>query len=91
MKMTFEQWAETYKPVANQDCDRELFDGFLFETYGKDLLQVTRVRDTQPDKVWTLLDSDGHASINPGYSHINRIGYFITENPFYSFDLEIPV
>lgn len=90
-KLTFTAWINTYKPVANTNCDRDLFDGYMFETYGKDLLQVTRVRDKEPDKVWTLIDTDGDLSICPGYSHINRTGYFITQNPFYSHEVEVPL
>lgn len=89
--LDYDAWVDTYKPQVNPNGDPELFGGCMFETYGSDQREVARVRDKEPDKIWTMLDTDGVVTINPGYSHVNRMGYFITKIPFYSHELEIPV
>lgn len=77
-EMTYEDWLEKYKPVKNPYCNAP-FDGLMFETFDRELDHVHRVRENSKHSVWTLVDEDGHCFILPGYRHVNRLGYFITE------------
>jgi hypothetical protein len=55
-------------------------DDPCLETFGEDL---KKVKMTQPDHVWTIVDSDnGLMYAVPGYHHVNRINYIITEKPW---------
>lgn len=90
-KLTYAEWAETYKPVANHIDSSASYDGLMFETYGFDLSHVYNIQNKTPDKIWTLIEEGGVLWIASGYHRINRQGYFITKNPFYSHFIEIPL
>ena len=81
-------WIKTYKPIANAfdgnaSWQDEAGVGIMFETFGEELGFVLRVADKQPNHVWTLVDDDeGEPVIIHGYHIVNRIGYFITEEPW---------
>ena len=79
-------WDAKYKPQDNH------FDGAdKFETYGRDLDYVRSVHDTDPRRVWTLVDGDdGNLYIVDGFHLVNRINYFVTELPFEGKFLEVP-
>jgi hypothetical protein len=78
--MTEDEWIEKYKPVVNHLDSNAGWNGTLFETYGAELDHV----DSMPDNlVWTLSDGDlGEPVISNGYSFVNRLGYFVCENPW---------
>ena len=76
--MEYKDWLNKYKPITNPHCHAP-FDGLMFETFEKELDHVHRVRENNKQSVWTLIDADGRTMIIPGYRHINRLGYFITE------------
>ena len=72
-------WEAKYKPIKNfitgEDDDK-------FETYGEELDYVLSVANTEPRRVWTLVDGDdGNLYIVDGYHLVNRINYFITKEP----------
>lgn len=73
--MSFEEWADRYKPMPNHLDANASFNGLMFETFGQEL---EHVRSVNPATVWTLLDADGTTVIGKGYHWINRLGYFIT-------------
>jgi hypothetical protein len=80
-------WEAKYKPIKNHlDNDND-----KFETYGEELDYVRSVYDTDPRRVWTLIDGDdGNLYIVDGYHLVNRINYFVTEKPFEGQFLEVP-
>lgn len=84
IEISEDDFFEKYKPITNHLNDNAPFTyndkGLMFETYGEELEFVR----TQPDnKIWTYQDDDmGNPIIANGYHLVNRIGYFITENPF---------
>jgi hypothetical protein len=84
-------WAATYVPIDNHianDC-REGTD--RFETYGKELEFVLSVANTEPNRVWTLVEGDdGNLFIISGYHLVNRLNYFITAKPFEGESFEVP-
>lgn len=51
----------------------------LFETYGQDLDTVRKIAETDPKRVWTLIDADDGSTIwVNGFWRVNRILYAIT-------------
>jgi len=73
----------------------------MFAAYGSDL---TRVRSTNPQHVWTVIDVELFAGeshpyeeedadncwvIVPGYHYVNRIAYMITEMPWDNDSIEV--
>lgn len=82
--MSFDKWAETFKPIANTITPNAPYDGTMFETYGADLTEVLIVADGKHShlRVWTLVEGDeGDWVIVDGYHRVNRMGYFITAKP----------
>lgn len=80
MRISDEEWTVTYKPIKNPVTADASCDGEMFETYGDDLAFVM---NQNPLCVWTYVDDDnGIPCIVSGYHLVNRIGYFVTENPF---------
>lgn len=81
-------WEAKYVPMQN------LFDsnaGDKFETYGEELEHVLAVANSEPKRVWTLVEGDGgDLYIVNGYHLVNRLNYFITAKPFDGEFLEVP-
>lgn len=51
----------------------------LFETYGQDLETVRKIAETDPRRVWTLMDGEDDSTIwVNGFWRVNRILYAIT-------------
>ena len=82
IELTFDEWEETYKPIANIFSQESGCDGLLFETYGVELGHVAVVARTYPNCIWTLVDCDGELYVTAGMRFVNRLGYFITSIPF---------
>ena len=78
--MTLKEWADTYKPMKNDIEPERGWNETLHETYGKEL---DKVRLYEPlNRVWTWVDGDNGTYLVSGMSFVNRIGYFITEEPY---------
>jgi len=78
--MNFDEWNDKYYPIANhlnRDAGTE-----VFETYGLELGFVLGVAYMDGRRVWTLVDGDEGMYICNGYHLVNRVGYFITEQPY---------
>lgn len=76
MRISHNDWLETYKPQKNHLNTNASFDGTMYEIYGEEVAYVVE----QPhSKVWTVLDCDGKLVISSGYHRVNRMGYIITE------------
>jgi len=75
----FNEWCLKYEVMSNH-----LTGGIddKFETYGKELGYVLSIANTEPARVWTLVDGDdGNLYITSGYHLVNRVNYFITHKP----------
>jgi hypothetical protein len=69
------KWEEQFKPINRPK------EGCLYETYGEDLDFIK----AQPlNKIWTLMDDEatGIMFITNGFRLVNRLAYFITEEPW---------
>lgn len=95
-KLTVDQWMEEFIPIKNHLSDNaswqdENGDGIMFETFGIELGFVLGVAYANPQKIWTYVDGDDGTYIVDGYHLVNRIGYFITQNPSGDEFIEIEV
>lgn len=88
----YDEFIEKYKPIKNYINKEAPFDGFMFETFGRELNELKKYN---VKNIWTIIDAcEGLAIIN-GYHFVNRFGYFITENEWeeehIDVDLELDV
>jgi len=74
----WDEFTKKYTLVKNHLDDNASGDGFMFETYGP---EVEFVKDTPEERIWTLVDGGHHGIIVAGWHYVNRLGYFITEQP----------
>jgi hypothetical protein len=77
--MTFDQWVAEYQPIKNPIDPNSSYDGCLFETYGP---EWDFVRQQPLLKIWTLIETDEQMVICSGIHFVDRLGYFVTLNPF---------
>ena len=82
--MDIGNWVDKYKPIRNhfQDND-ETLEGF--ETYGKEL---DFVKEHSIHNIWTLIEEDEKRYVVSGFRLVNRLLYYVTENPWGT-DIEI--
>ena len=71
-------WEAKYQPIQNHIDPHA---GDKFETYGAELDYVLSIANSEPARVWTLVDGDDGLYITSGYHFVNRLNYFITKNP----------
>lgn len=87
--MSYDDWAETFRPILNPLYDNAPFDGWMFETFGKELAYL---RTCPRECIWTLLACDDEELyIVSGIHFVNRLGYFVTEVPIGEQDIEVLV
>ena len=80
IEMTFEEADEKFHFMVNNYDEYASFNGLMFETYGD---EVDYVKSISPDRIWTYGDGDdGGGYIWNGWHFVNRIGYFISEEPW---------
>ena len=80
----FDAWEAKYQPIKNQFSQQQEgeFVEDKFETYGEEVDYVLSVANTEPDRVWTLVEGDdSNLYITNGYHLVNRLNYFITKVP----------
>lgn len=76
----YDYFISNMKLVHNHIDENAGYDGFLFETYGQELEYV--LSQIENGTVLTLIDcGDEERSITQGYHLVNRLGYFILEEP----------
>lgn len=78
MTINYEEFEEKYLPKLNHIEEFASFDGYMYETFGKELDYILTV---DKENIWTIVDGDNDdLVIIPGYHLVNRFGYIITEN-----------
>ena len=80
----FDAWDAKYQPEKNHFAKKQQgeFVEDKFETYGEELDYVLSIANSEPNRVWTLVDGDdGNLYITNGYHLVNRFNYFVTKNP----------
>jgi hypothetical protein len=77
VSLTWKEWEEQFIPISNhlsKDIDHK-----MFETFGEEW-DFVKAQDSK--NVWTWLSGDGCDVIVNGFAYVNRLGYFITKNPW---------
>ena len=90
--INIDEFIEIYKPVKNHIIQDTPYNGYMFETFGKEIDYIVKLANNPESKqyVWTLLECDNEEFwIVPGYYIINRLGYFITEIPWESENIQV--
>ena len=85
--MTYDYWETNFKPIKNKISKYADDDLIHFETYGE---EFDFVKEQDPKTIWTEVDGDSGTYIVAGYHFVNRIHYYITENPWDDEYTEIP-
>lgn len=79
IELTFEEADEQFKFMVNNYDENASFEGLMFETYGD---EIEYVKSKPHNRIWMYGDGDdGGLYIWSGWGFVNRIGYFISENP----------
>lgn len=83
LRLGWEQWVRMFQPIKNTLNPNAPYDGFMFETYGPEYEAVVRAQaDLEyPNRVWTLISGEAD-EITEGWHYVNRLGYFITSEPY---------
>lgn len=85
--MTYDYWVDNFKPIKNKISKYPDDSLIHFETYGE---EVEFVQKADNKYIWTEVDGDSGTYIIAGYHFVNRISYYITENPWEDEYTEIP-
>lgn len=84
---TYDAWVDTFKPIKNTISKYPDDSLIHFETYGE---EYDYVKGIHPNFIWTEVDGDAGTYIVAGLHFVNRIHYYITENPWDDEYTEIP-
>lgn len=76
-KSDYDIWFDKFKPITVESLETEDESPRMYETYGEDW---EIIRNTNPRKIWTLLDCDGKFYLSHGIHYVNRLNYFICKN-----------
>ena len=93
LKLTHEEFEREYLPQQNHLDDNASSNGRMFETYGPEVDYVIGIANSEPGRVWTLVecdatdpdetDEDGDpyttTHLVSGFHLVNRMGYIITK------------
>jgi hypothetical protein len=87
---TYSSWEETFKPIKNKISKYPDDSLIHFETYGEEYEAVKQANEINPKTVWTEVDGEEGSYIVAGWHYVNRIHYYITENPWEDEWTEVP-
>ena len=83
---SFDKWEEKYTALKNpKSDDDEGLSTIMFETYGEEL---ETVRNHEPNKIWTIRDTEYGLLLTAGFGLIDRFGYIISEQSYEEADLD---
>ena len=74
--VSWEEFESEFKPLQNPLVSDAPFNGWMLETFGPEL---ELAKQAPENKVWTVLDVDGHIVFGSGFHFVNRMGYIICE------------
>ena len=83
---SFEKWEEKYTALKNPNSDEdEGLSAIMFETYGEEL---ETVRSHEPNKIWTIRDTEYGLLLFAGFGLVDRFGYILSEQAFNEEDVD---
>lgn len=77
-QITWDEFVDRFVPQPNHLDENASYDGFMFETFGDELVYI---REQDPALVWTILDTDDEIVIASGLHFVNRLGYLVCAAP----------
>jgi len=85
MIISYEKFVDDFEPYTNTMSDDRGYNNTMYETFSP---EIDHVKAQNPEYIWTLIDGENNNSwIIPGFHFVNRLGYFITKNPWTDEDL----
>lgn len=83
---SFDKWEEKYTALKNPNSDEdEGLSAIMFETYGEEL---ETVRNHEPNKIWTIRDTEYGLLLFAGFGLVDRFGYILSEQAFNEEDVD---
>jgi len=78
--LTWDEFQNRFKPVANHLEPNAPFGGFMYETFGEARAFVEQVSNERPLTVWTIVEDDeGDLVAVDGLQWVNRFGFIVTK------------
>lgn len=92
-ELLIEHWLDKFTPKLNHIDTNAGFDlgfgqGSMFETFGEELEYVREFQKENPNKVWTIVDSEGELYLIAGLHFVNRMGYILSNEDWAEEDLQ---
>lgn len=89
-KIQWRTFLKKYKPIKNHLVNDAPFDGYMFETHGKEYEHLKKLADASAINglngyyVWTIVDgtTNGRCYLLNGWHVVNRLGYVFSETPW---------
>jgi hypothetical protein len=78
--LTKDEFESKFTMVKNHLDDNASLDGCGFETYGDEVEYIASLAET--NTVWTYLEGEDDCYFVTGMHLVNRIGYFVTKEPY---------
>jgi len=78
--LTEDEFKSKFTMVKNHLDDNASLYGFMFETYGAEVDYIASLAKT--NTVWTYLEGEDDFYFVTGMLLVNRIGYFVTKEPY---------
>lgn len=72
----WDEWATKFKPKDNHLVPS---NGKMYETYGA---EYEYIKSMHPNFIWTWVQGDFCDLLVAGVAYVNRLGYYVTENPW---------
>lgn len=54
------------------------FGGKMYETFGADMDYINQLNETEPKRIWTIIEAEDTITIVAGLHLVNRMGYLVT-------------
>jgi len=88
--MNWYVWEKKFQPIKNKLDKNASIDGYMFETYGKEVAAVKKQIEKDHNTVWTVIDGMNRKTYAiPGWHFVNRLGYFITKVPYENEEMSV--
>ena len=88
--LTYDDFLGKYHPIKNHLDKNAGYDGYMFETFGKELEYVLATHQHSPQNIWTLVEGENNDMwLSPGYHFVDRLAYIITKEPVDRNELDI--
>lgn len=83
--------AEDYTYTPNHLDKNASVNGYMFETFGKELEYIKKIDKKTPRKVWTVAEYNGKEILLAGFRLVNRLGYLVSHENWQDNNEEYPI